>query len=249
MISLGSHPAWHPFFEALGYAAGYGVYRRLRAGAGDVLDEQQRWSVMAGAVVGGLVGSRLLGLLEQMPRVGWDWSRVLVPGGGKTIVGGLLGGWLGVEAVKAVKGIRSRTGDLFAVPLCVGIAVGRVGCLMAGLADDTYGKVTTMPWGVDFGDGLRRHPTQAYEVLFLPGLAVVLHLLGKRPHREGALFRGFMFGYLGWRFLIDFLKPQPLVDGLNWIQWACVVGMLWIVVEWAMERSAERGEAGAYAGS
>ena len=123
--------------------------------------------------------------------------------------------------------------------------MGRVGCLLAGLADDTYGKVTTVPWGVDFGDGLRRHPTQAYEILFLICLGLVLHVLGKRPHREGALFRGFMFGYLLWRLVVDFLKPQPLVDGLNWIQWACVAGMVWIVGEWLVGRVADRE--GAYA--
>lgn len=94
------------------------------------------------------------------------WSQVLMPGGGKTIVGGLLGSWFAVELGKKLEGITTRTGDLFAIPLCIGIAVGRVGCLLAGLADDTYGKPTSLLWAVDFGDGIARHPTQAYEILF-----------------------------------------------------------------------------------
>ena len=95
--------------------------------------------------------------------------------GGKTIVGGLLGGWIAVEITKRIRGIHSRTGDLFAVPLCIGIAVGRIGCLLAGLADDTYGTPTSLPWAINFGDGIPRHPTQLYEILFLLALIPFLY--------------------------------------------------------------------------
>jgi prolipoprotein diacylglyceryltransferase len=132
MIPIGSHPAWHPALEALAYASGYGVFRWVRDRHGDVVSEPQRWTVLASAAVGALLGSRLLGLAEQWPTVlaacrsGHLFALVFSPGG-KTIVGGLLGGWLGVEIAKRISGIRQRTGDLFALPLCVGIAVGRLG--------------------------------------------------------------------------------------------------------------------------
>ena len=122
----------------------------MRGQQGDALTDERRWLVIATTAVGALAGCRILGLLEQAPRDGWHWDQLLVPGG-KTIVGGLLGGWLAVEIVKRCIGIRSRTGDLFAVPLCVGIAIGRIGCFLAGLADDTYGTPTSLPWGVNFG--------------------------------------------------------------------------------------------------
>ncbi len=231
------HPELHPLFEAAGYAAGFAVYRWERARRGDALTDERRWVVIAAAAVGALVGARALGLLEQAPRLGLHWSQVMQPGG-KTIVGGLLGGWSAVEVAKKVAGVRSRTGDLFAVPLCVGIAVGRLGCFFAGLADDTYGKVTTLPWGVDFGDGVRRHPTQLYEFLFLMVLAVALWRWQRRPHVEGQVFRGFLAAYLGWRLVEDFLKPQPVVAGMNWIQWACVVGLVALAVgEWRRRRT------------
>ena len=219
------HPELHPVFEALGYVAAYVVYKRARNREGDFLTDERRWLIIAATALGALVGSRVLGLLEQAPRMGWRWGALLEPGG-KTIVGGLLGGWLGVEIAKVALGIRSRTGDLFAVPLCVGIAIGRVGCFVAGLADETHGTATGLPWGVDFGDGVRRHPTQIYEILFLVMLAGVLVWLGRRPHRQGGLFRVFMGSYLSWRLLVDFIKPQPLVGGLNMIQWACVAGLV-----------------------
>jgi phosphatidylglycerol---prolipoprotein diacylglyceryl transferase len=223
------HPELHTVFETLGYAGGGFVYRRLRRDGGDVLNDERRWVVIASAAVGALLGSRMLGLLEQAPRVGFHWRILLMPGG-KTIVGGMLGGWIAVEAAKRAMHVKSRTGDLFALPLCVGITIGRLGCFFAGLADDTYGKPTTLPWGVNFGDGVRRHPVQIYEIAFLMIVAVALVWWGERPHREGILFRGFLAAYLAWRLAIDFLKPQPLVAGMNWIQWACVAGLVGLFV-------------------
>jgi prolipoprotein diacylglyceryltransferase len=227
-LHLTPHPALHTLFETLAYVVGYQLYRRMRAKSGDIIADDQRWIVIAAAAVGALFGSRLLGVLEQAPRIGVHWQSFLLPGG-KTIVGGLLGGWIGVEITKRVRGIHSRTGDLFALPLCLGIAVGRIGCLLAGLADDTYGTATTLPWGIDFGDGIYRHPTQLYEIIFLIALALLLHRFNRRPHREGATFRLFLAAYLAWRLVIDFIKPQPLVHGLNLIQWACVAGLIALV--------------------
>ena len=233
MIPIGSHPAWHPVLETLAYASGYAVFRRLRARRGDVFEEPQRWTVLAAAAVGALVGSRVLGLAEQWPSLVAAWHagrmmEVLVSPGGKTIVGGLLGGWLGVEIVKRLTGIRSRTGDLFALPLCVGIAVGRVGCLVAGLADDTYGKPTSLPWAVDLGDGIGRHPVQVYEILFLILLGFAVSTSRKLP--QGARFRIFLGGYLAWRLAIDLIKPQPLLAGLNLIQWSCLAGIVLLIL-------------------
>jgi phosphatidylglycerol---prolipoprotein diacylglyceryl transferase len=225
MVSLHPHPAWHPVFEALGYVTGYAVFRRVRLREGDALAESQRWVVIAAAAVGALIGSRLLGLAEQWPslQVAWRSGHLLAVAltpGGKTIVGGLLGAWVAVEIVKRFQGIRRRTGDLFVLPLCVGIAVGRVGCLMAGLADDTYGKPTKLPWAVNLGDGIGRHPVQVYEIIFL--LLVGLALSRDWRLAEGTRFRIFLASYLAWRLAIDFLKPQPMIDGLSVIQWVCV---------------------------
>jgi len=56
-----------------------------------------------------------------------------------------------------------------------------------------------LPWGVNFGDGIPRHPTQLYEVLFALTLGVFLWRRSKQPHTEGDLFRLFMVGYFSFR--------------------------------------------------
>jgi phosphatidylglycerol:prolipoprotein diacylglycerol transferase len=224
-VIFSPNPLLHPVFEILGYVLGYALYQRTRGRPAAVLDDDQHWLILAAGSIGSLLGSRVLGLLEQAPRLHFTWRTIVLPGG-RTVVGGLLGGWIAVELIKRLRGIRSRTGDLFAVPLCLGIAVGRIGCFLAGLADDTYGLPTGLPWAVNFGDGIARHPTQLYEILFLTGLGLVLHRYNQRPHPEGASFRIFLAAYLAWRLLIDFVKPQPLIYGLNLIQWACVAGLV-----------------------
>jgi prolipoprotein diacylglyceryltransferase len=84
---------------------------------------------------------------------------------GKTVVGALLGGLVGVEVTKKRIGVQQSTGDRFVEPLIIGMAIGRIGCFLTGLSDRTYGTVTRLPWGVNSGDGLLRYPTQPYEVI------------------------------------------------------------------------------------
>jgi phosphatidylglycerol---prolipoprotein diacylglyceryl transferase len=95
--------------------------------------------------------------------------------GGKTIVGALIFGLISVELFKRYIGVRQSTGDLYAIPLAIGIAIGRIGCFLTGLSDNTYGTPTTLPWAINFGDGIPRHPTQLYEILFLLALTPILY--------------------------------------------------------------------------
>jgi phosphatidylglycerol---prolipoprotein diacylglyceryl transferase len=222
--------ALHPHFvmEFLAYAIAFQIYLALKRKFRDVIAPAERWQVIAAAAFGAALGSRLLGWLED-PVLAWHAGLV----GGKTIVGALAGGWIAVEAVKARMGVRVRTGDLLAIPLALGIAIGRVGCFLTGLPDQTYGTATLLPWGVDFGDGIRRHPTQLYEIVFLALLCGVLwqglQAVASNRLQTGDAFRLFIAGYGTWRVAIDFLKPEPRWLGLSLIQWmsAGLVAFCW----------------------
>ncbi len=222
----------------------------LRARFGDSILHPLRWATLAAAFTGGAVGSKLLYWLED-PQLAWLHHRdVAYLIGGKTIVGGLLGGLFAVEAMKRYIGLHQSTGDLLAIPIAVGIAIGRIGCFLTGLADNTYGTPTSLPWGVDFGDGIRRHPTQLYEIAYLIVLIAILARIQRsigtpaandqRPttvFRPGDVFKAFMVGYLAFRLFGDFIKPYPaLAFGLGAIQWACVLGLLYYtrdLLRWA----------------
>ena len=220
------HP--HMALEVLAYGGGAQLYWALRRRAkreGLAIEAEANLWLIVGAVIGALVGSKLLAWVESIHAY---WPHRGDPRmwlGGKTIVGGLLGGWMGVEIAKKRLGVRRSTGDLFVFPLMLGMAVGRVGCFLTGLDDHTYGVGTRLPWGVDFGDGVRRHPTQLYDIVFLMVLAAVLWVRSRRGWESGRMFRWFMLGYLGWRFLVEFIKPREIVMvNLSGIQIASLTG-------------------------
>ena len=203
------HP--HVVFEALGYFAGARIYfaHRRRATATALPLEKNLW-LLVGCIFGAWAGSKLLAWAE-MPHhyLAVARSDPVALLGGKTIVGGLLGGGAGIEFAKKRLGIARSTGDAFVWPLAVGTAIGRLGCFFTGLDDHTYGVATTLPWGVDFGDGLARHPTQLYEGAFVLMLAVVIFFATRgRALPAGARFRLYFAGYFSFRFLIEFLKPR-----------------------------------------
>ena len=133
--------------------------------------------MVTAAIAGAAIGSKILAWFEHPVETLAHWNDPLFLMGGKTIVGAFLGGTLLVEWTKRRLGIRSRTGDLFAIPIVIGTAVGRIGCLLSGLDDHTYGTPSSLPWAVDFGDGIPRHPTQAYEIVFLLALVPFLALV------------------------------------------------------------------------
>lgn len=140
----------------------------------------------------------------------------------KSMLGGVFGAIVAAEAFKYVAGIRQSTGLYFVPGLIMLISVGRVGCFLAGLPDFTYGVPTTLPWGVDFGDGIRRHPVQLYEsVAMLAALVVLLLSYPKHPvfwQRQG--FYLFVLVYAGQRFVWEFIKPYPpVLAGLNLFHW------------------------------
>jgi prolipoprotein diacylglyceryltransferase len=218
----------HMLFELLGFAAAFVLLRYARARGGDPLPSATRWALAAAALVGAALGSKLLHHLAHPSELAARLAdpRALLPG--KSMVGALLGGWGAVELAKRRLGVRRRTGDVYALPLAVGIAVGRVGCLLAGPADGTHGSPAHGPWqalALDLGDGVLRHPVLLYEIAFLALLAWV----ATRPawwRREGQRFRLVALGYLAFRLGIDFLKPAERLAGLGVIQWACVLGLL-----------------------
>jgi phosphatidylglycerol---prolipoprotein diacylglyceryl transferase len=213
-----------------------------------VIPSTLRWAAVAAAVAGAALGAKLLYVLED-PRL--TLENLHNPAyfvGGKTIVGALAGGLVMVELVKGYIGLRTSTGDLYAIPLAVGIAIGRIGCFLTGLSDNTYGVATSLPWGIDFGDGVRRHPTQLYEIVFLVALVPILLYVQKRiadggvssdaerPEGwslvRGDVFKLFLIAYMSFRLLCDFLKPYPrLLLGLGGIQWACVLILLYYCVD------------------
>jgi prolipoprotein diacylglyceryltransferase len=224
----------HTVFEVLAYAIGFQLFlrERRRLALPALTDPDRSVAVGVGAIIGAALGAKFafwiddpLAAFAKFP----DWRHLLE---GKSIVGALLGGLIGVELAKHFAGIKESSGDAFVRPLAVGMMIGRVGCFLAGLPDHTYGNPTALPWGVDFGDGIPRHPTQIYEIVFLALWLALLETRGRTVTgssltESGDRFRLFMTGYLLFRLLVDAIKPVPYAYafGLSGIQLLCVAGL------------------------
>lgn len=202
-----------------------GVYLwRLRAMTGGLADRLPT-GYFAALVGGAALGAFALGTANL-----WLSGLPIV---GRSILGGLAGAILAIELWKARAGVRGSTGIVFVPGLATTIAIGRLGCFNAGLADQTHGIATALPWGVDFGDGIARHPVQLYEsaamVLFL---AWLLAALARRS--QLAVTRGFYL-FIGWyalqRFAWEFLKPYgPLFGPFNIFHVTCAALLVYAAV-------------------
>lgn len=218
----------HFIFEWLGVLVGVQVYRALKRHKGQpTLTKGPSFAVVLGCVLGAGIGNKLMFGLEMPQLVAEQGWLVLLQG--QSIVGGLLGGLLGVEVAKKIKGLTQSTGDDFVLPLMVGTVVGRIGCFLAGLNDGTFGNATSLPWGIDFGDGIPRHPTQLYDMGWVLAVGAGLWRYRQRLQQvSGLSFKLYLSAYLCWRLGIDGLKPVPYsyIWGLSGIQCACVLALV-----------------------
>lgn len=156
---------------------------------------------------GALIGAYLIGSANV-----WLSGQ---PGLARSILGGIVGAIMAVETYKARQRVVGSTGGIFAPALALGIGIGRIGCHRAGLADFTYGLPSRLPWAVDYGDGILRHPVALYEsasmLLLFMVLAACLRFAPQRLLREG--FYWFVLIYGGQRFAWEFLKPYGTLFG------------------------------------
>lgn len=200
---------------------------KRRGDRGLPLSPSERLGIALGAFCGAMIAAKVPYVL--LDREGLFSGRAWLDNG-KTILFGLAGGYLGVEVAKAILGVRIKTGDSFAVPVAAAVAVGRLACFVGGCC---YGKPTRLPWGVVFHDGISRHPTQLYEAAFHASAAVFLAWCERRGLFRLQRIKIYFMAYLVYRFLTEFLRPEPIVAlGLTAYQWGAllllpVFGWLW----------------------
>ncbi len=218
LIDLGPHRGW-VYALVMGVALLTGGLLFRRRAAEVALSRIERLGIAIGAFCGAMIGAKLPFLFS-------DWEAFLSGAAwmanGKTIVFGLVGGYFGVEIAKWVLQVRVKTGDAFAVPVAATVALGRLGCLTYGCC---YGAPTSLPWGVRFPDiDGARHPTQLYEFVFHAVAAAALAWLDHRGLLKGQLIKLYILAYLAYRFLSEFIRPEPEIwGGLTGYQLAVLV--------------------------
>jgi prolipoprotein diacylglyceryltransferase len=199
--------ALHTIFDVLAWlVAGAAAWWLSRRGLSFAAQSFQ-FPYVAALLFGAGIGAYLFGTLNLFLSG--------QPGIARSVEGALAGGIVAIEFYKWRNGITLRTGARFALPLAVGIAIGRIGCYYAGLDDFTYGTPTALPWGHDFGDGMLRHPVQLYESFSMAAFAA-FYIAAVLRRDDYVIANGFYLA-LAWyglqRFLWEFLKPYEALIG------------------------------------
>ena len=220
---------YHFIFEWLAYLVGFSYFRYLNNKNLEVVHSRHRTLLIIAATLGALLGSRLLALSPATFSIHHFSQLLMALQGNKTIVGAILGGILAVELCKKIIGLRTKTGDLFVFPLIAGMIIGRIGCFLDGLHDGTIGSMTSLPWAVDFGDQVLRHPTSLYEIAWLLCIWVFLVAINScYPYKNGLLFQLFVMFYMMYRFFVGFIQPATVFFlGLSMIQTAALLAAVY----------------------
>ena len=202
------------------------------------LDPEHASSMVFAAAAGGLIGARLLFILEEWAhflRSPWDF---IFSGAGFSWYGGLIGGILAVSWwVRVHRILWLKAADIAAPAIALGYGVGRIGCFLAG--DATWGKVTDVPWGMAFPNavagwvdpltgmpyppGVGVHPTQLYEVVQSLFVFGVLWILRKKRYPQGTIFWLYLALAGSMRFLVEFWRVNPVIAlGMTEYQWISI---------------------------
>jgi len=167
-------------------------------------------------VVAALFGARLLFVLLHFGVANFRLSELVSFQGGFAYFGALILSILVLWLYSILKKMNFLSLSDYIIPfLMLSQAFVRIGCLLAGCC---YGKPTNGFFGVVFktGDGLRRHPTQAYEALLLFLIYFIMRFIYKRKTKEaGFTFFITLILYALGRFLIEYLRTDSPVIFLN----------------------------------
>ncbi len=201
---------WHGVFVAVAIAAG--VYVAVQIGQRKGFTEDDAYTVALVGVPAGIIGARVLfvaenwHLFEDAPL---DVFRINE--GGISIYGAIIGGVLGSWVYGMWRGLPIGRGlDAAAFGLILGMAIGRLGCLVAG---DTLARSSDLPWAVEYTHvnsanfGLPpQHPAVAYELLGDLLIFGLLFVLWRVYRKDGLIFFSCLGIYSIMRFGLNFLR-------------------------------------------
>lgn len=206
-----------PALVGLVLALAYPVARRLPPA-----ERRRYYLLQAITLAGAIVGAKIAALMgdRMWPVVPLDGPRDLLTTG-RSILGGLLGGFFTAEAAKPLLGYTLPPNDRFAAVLPFSLAIGRVGCFLTGcclgVAHDGWLSVT-------YADGVSRHPAQLYEAAFQVAAGAALLSFARRGVLRGRLFALYLVAYGAFRFGVEFVRETPRVlAGHSVYQALCVV--------------------------
>ena len=208
-----------PWFNVYSYgfmlAIGYTVFMALTIyqAKKNSLDTGTIFDLMLMQLIVGVIGSRLLFVLEYTPEKLFSFQFLAFEQGGLTFYGCIISAFIfDLLFLKLKKMPFWKTADCMGFGLGIGIAISRIGCFLNGCC---FGTPCSQSIGFRFrgaGPGYF-HATQLYEsILSLVAFAIIFFIIKKRQTHYGQIFLSFIILYGFFRFFIEFLRIEnPIV--------------------------------------
>ena len=202
---------------AIAYAAAF--WWLMREGRRTGFDMEALASLGIWAIVGAIVGAKVLMILRDLPDYLATPSQIFSPAV-LTSAGDFYGGFIGALIACALF-FRHHpqlpfwpVADLTGPAIALGQAIGRIGCFMAG---DDYGRRSDVPWAVTFTDpdaariggaplGVPLHPVQLYESVVCLLLFAMLVRLSRSKRFDGQVILTYTLAYAVARFILEFFR-------------------------------------------
>jgi phosphatidylglycerol---prolipoprotein diacylglyceryl transferase len=193
-----------------------GEFKRKGLG-GDLLD----W-VFVASIIGGLVGAKILFLLENVTFSEFVADPVRYLSSGLTYLGGFVGAAVLFLIVTRIKKVNFWLATDAMAPIVITYAIARIGCFLVG---DDYGIPSNLPWAMAFPNGSpptneRVHPTQIYEILLTLGIFVYVWKIRKKNMPIGWLSAIILMLTGAERFLVEFVRhtTPSFIPGISLAQ-------------------------------
>jgi prolipoprotein diacylglyceryl transferase len=196
------------------------------------------------ALVGALVGTRLLYVVTNLEQFSRPIDVFLIGKGGLVAYGAFLGGFVSTLVFCRIHRINLWVWvDCVAPSLCIGLLLTRVGCFLAGC---DYGKPWDGPWAVHFPAGslavqeqtlqgllppgatqsLAVHPTQLYVSLAGLALLVLVTVVRRRRSFSGQVFLTLVPVYAVLRYVIEVFRADLYRGALGPFSTSQVIAMV-----------------------
>ena len=187
----------------------FALFFSIKEGKRNGIDEENIWDVMIFSLIGVIVGSRIFYVILNFREFN-NLIDVLnvYNNGGFSFLGGIIAASILIYIYSKIKKINIyKLADALVFGAVVAITTTRLGCFFIY---DHPGRITDLPWGRLYIDGIARHPVALYHII---GGIIVLCLIQhfKKKHlKEGVLAILFLFFYSFLRFFLDFFRCSDL---------------------------------------
>lgn len=227
LFTIGGHPIYaFGVLVAMGVVAGIALAARQAPRAG--LRSEQAVETLLLSVVLGLILARVVYVSQNLAWFAAHPGHLLdLREGGLSSHGGLIGFCLAPLITARYYRIRALDLlDLFAPALMLGLALGRIGCVLNGCC---FGRPCSLPWAVGLptanGGVVLRHPSPLYEGILALALCLLFARLLERRRVRGELFALMIGLYSLARFIVEFFREGDTLGGLSLAQYVSLALM------------------------